>query len=93
MKSAYEIAKEGGRHKGLYERNKNVRSPEIEKSIRSLFQQIKIHEEKIVSPLDFVRSGIPGTEISYLVESYWPKEILKFKESISVLQGVLKERK
>jgi hypothetical protein len=90
--NAYEIAKSGGRHGGIYRSNQNARIPEIEKSIRSLQKQIASHEEKIINPNAFVKNGTSDTETGYLVNSYWPKEILNFRQQMDVLNGILSER-
>lgn len=93
VKTAFEIAREGGRHHGLYQKNLEKRIPEIEKSIRSLQKQIAAHEEKIANPADYLHPEMPDEHIAYYVNDYWPKEIRVFKEEIGVLSGVLSEVK
>jgi len=93
VKTAFEIAREGGRHHGLYQKNLEKRIPEIEKSIRSLQKQIAAHEEKIANPEDYLPSGMPDEHIGYYVNHYWPKEIRVFTEEIEVLSGILSEVK
>jgi hypothetical protein len=93
VKTAFEIAMEGGRHHGLYQKNLEKRIPEIEKSIRSLQKQIAAHEEKIATPADYLPPDMPDEHIAYYVNDYWPKEIRVFKEEIEVLSGILSEVK
>jgi hypothetical protein len=90
---AYEVAKSGGRHKGLYRRNIGTRTPEIEKAIRSLKARIAEHEDKIAAPFRYVRAGSSDQAVKHLVGKFWPKEITKFQEEIDVLEGILRERK
>jgi len=92
INNAYESAKAGGRHGGLYSRNIKTRTNEIEKSIRSLQNQIALHEDKIRNPRSFVRNDASDEEVSHLVNSYWPKEILNFKQQAAVLGGIIAER-
>lgn len=92
VKTAYDIALDGGRHHGLLSRNEETRTPEIEKSIRSLRKQIAIHEDKASNPRDYLPDNVGELEISYLVKKTWPKEIRRFNEEIEVLIGILNKR-
>lgn len=56
-KSDYEAAKAGARHKGFYQQWKNKRAPEVEKSIRTLREQIKSHQDKIANPWKYIDSN------------------------------------
>ena len=89
----YEAAKSGNRHKGLYQQWKGKRIPEIEKSIRSLHEQVSVHQDKIANPLSYVNPDLPKSALDALVVSYWPKEIANFEQQINVLTGILKEKK
>ncbi|MBZ4193168.1 MAG: hypothetical protein LAE24_02535 [Candidatus Contendobacter sp.] len=92
VSNAYEIAKTGGRHYGTYERFKDAREKEIEKSIRALEQRIIEHEDKIKNPEKYVEPDIKSIHLNDLVSRYWPKEIADFRAKIAVFQGILKER-
>lgn len=89
----YEAAKSGNRHKGLYQQWQGKRIPEIEKSIRSLHEQVKVHQDKIANPLSYVNPDLPKSALDALVVSYWPKEIANFEQQINVLTGILREKK
>ena len=89
----YEAAKEGGRHKGFYQQWQMKRIAEIEKSIRSLHEQIAIHKEKISNPYLYIEEDISLQQLDGLVNRYWPKEILNFEQQINILEGILEERK
>lgn len=88
----YEAAKLGNRHKGLYQQWQGKRVPEIEKSIRSLHEQIKVHQDKIANPANYVNPDLPKPALDALVTRYWPKEIANFEQQINVLKGILREK-
>lgn len=88
---AYAIAKSGGRHSGTYRRYQNARTQEIEKSIRSIDDQIRQHEEKMRNPRSFFTDA-SDTEIGYLVSKFWPKEINNLRQQRAVMAGILSER-
>lgn len=92
IRSAYEIAKFGGRHAGFYRQFSEATNNQIAKAIRSLESQIVIHEEKIADPARFLDPDLPDRQISALVNSYWPKEILNFQQQIEILNEVQRER-
>ena len=89
----YEIAKAGGRHKGFFQKWKEKRVEEIEKSIRSLGEQIAIHNNKIAKPDEYINKNIPLQQRENLINRYWPKEILNFEQQVNILKGILEERK
>ncbi len=92
VSQAYEIAKAGGRHKGVYTRYLNQRAPEIEKSIRSFTKRIKEHQDKIDNPMRYVRHDITKQHLDHLVSTLWPEEILDFEMKIEIMKGILRER-
>ena len=96
-KNAYEIAKAGGKHKGMYQ-NYLTRSPkELQKSIRS-YQSgkrgINVHRDKITNP----RKYDPNWDTHAIKKQQaqlnnWQEEISNATEQIQILQGILKEQK
>ncbi len=92
VSNAYEVAKGGGRHHGVYTRYLNQRAPEIEKSIRSFAKRIKEHQDKIDQPMDYVRSDITEQHLAHLVSVLWPEEIMDFEMKIEIMNGILQER-
>lgn len=93
MKSAdYEAAKAGGRHKGFYRQWNGKRIAEIEKSIRSLRDQIATHQEKIADPHRFIDEPVTQQQLDGLVNRYWPKEILNFEQQVRILEGILEDK-
>lgn len=93
VKTAYEIAKDGGRHSGTYQRYMDSRAPEIEKSIRSLRKRIAEHSDKIANPLNYVDADIESVHLDDLVTRYWPKEIADLSAKIEIMNGILKDKK
>jgi hypothetical protein len=92
MATAYEIAKAGGRHSGLYRRFSKERTALIEKSIRSLEKMLEEHQSKINDPTKYVSPDISQLHLQNLINHYWPEEIENFRQQIEVLTGLLKER-
>ena len=92
VSNAYEVAKAGGRHRGVYTRYLNQRAPEIEKSIRSFAKRIKEHQDKIDNPMRYVQPDITEQHLTHLVSTLWPEEILDFKMKIEIMKGILRER-
>jgi hypothetical protein len=93
MNDAYEVAKAGGKHSGLIARYGGLPDNLVEKSIRSLDKRIAEHEAKIAKPRDFVDTSATDTQIAFLVNSFWPKEIATYTGEAQVLRGILKDRK
>ena len=92
MANAYEIAKAGGRHKGLVRRFAKEREASILKSIRSLQAMILEHQDKINNPMKYLEPNVSLFHRQDLVTRYWPEEIENFEQQIDVLTGILQER-
>ena len=92
VSNAYEAAKDGGRHHGVYKRYRCIRTPEIEKSIRSFEKRIEEHKDKINHPMLYVSEDIKQPHLMHLITTLWPEEIIDFKMKIEILKGILLER-
>ena len=92
VSNAYEVAKDGGRHHGVYRRYRSTRTPEIEKSIRSFEKRIEEHKDKINHPMLYVSEDIKHLHLTHLITTLWPEEIIDFKMKIEILKGILLER-
>ncbi|MGB5064272.1 MAG: hypothetical protein WBQ37_10965 [Candidatus Competibacter sp.] len=90
--NAYEAAKAGGLHEGLWKNYRNRPTAMLERAIKSLEQRIAEHEAKIARPQDFLRSNIPEIQIRHLVTIKWPEEIETFKTQIQILKGINEEK-
>lgn len=93
VKTAYEIAKEGGKNRGLYVTHSRLSTDEVKRSIRSFERQIQKHEGWIASP-------ITKTDLFYTFDVRrqdalivgWKQDIERHRESIEIMRGILKER-
>jgi len=92
VSNAYEIAKAGGAHAGLLRRYAGESDRQVEKSLRSVERRLADHLAKIENPSTGVEPGTSASDIAYLVNSYWPKEVLNFRAEADVLRGILQER-
>ena len=92
VSNAYEVAKGGGRHHGVYVRYRNQRAQEIEKSIRSFIKRINEHKDKIARPMQYVQPDITEQHLAHLVSTLWPEEIMDFEMKIEIMKGILQER-
>ena len=79
-RNPYEVAKAGGRNQSIIRRYAHEREGSIRKAMRSLQEQIIIHEAKIRNPLAHVDPSRPDIRIKDLVTRYWPNEIQHYKE-------------
>ena len=93
MSKAYDEAKAGGDHEGLYLRYHNEGEVQIRKAIRSHLATIAKHERWIDAPESKVRPEATQAERELLRQATWPGQIRIFREEIEVLQGILQERK
>jgi hypothetical protein len=92
-KSAYEIAKNGGKHAGMLKNYKEKPVSMIERAIRSMKKQIDLHESWIKNPHLKLKSNEDQRRVSALVNKKWPEDILRIKAEVDVLRGLLQERK
>ena len=91
-KADYENVKAGIRHGGFYTLWKLQRTAEIQKSIRSLHDQIAVHQDKIANPDSYIDGSVSPQQREGLINRYWPKEINNFLQQIDILEGILQER-
>lgn len=98
-KSAYEIAKEGGKHASTYKKYLEVSSKEIQKGIRSLEKQIKEHTDLIKNPSETMAKmgkgdykSLDPRQQKHLVDVKWPGDIKRQQETIDIFKGILRER-
>jgi hypothetical protein len=90
-KSAFEIAREGGRHAGFLRNYAGKPPAEVRKGIRGLEKQIAEHEAKIADPEKAI-SGfrkLDPRQQRALIEKKWPSDIQRQREQLEILQGIL----
>ncbi|WP_333873070.1 hypothetical protein [Methylobacter sp.] len=94
--SPFEAARhKGGAHHGWYLKSQELTDAELEKGIKSLQKQIDKHRLWISDPT----TKIPGFTSFHpdrqrnLIERKWPQDIQRQQEQITILTGILRERK
>ena len=98
-KSAYEIAKSGGKHSGFFENNLVRSSEELQKGVSKLQKQIDTHEALIKDPEATMSklgkgnwNSLDPRQQKALIEKKWPSDIQRQREQQNILQGILKEK-
>ncbi len=89
---AYDAAKAGGKHDGFLREYAQLPSHRVRKAVRSLRKRIAEHEDKIADPDRHLRPDTPPAQRRHLIETKWPADIVRQREQIEVLQGILRER-
>lgn len=99
LKSAYEIAKNGGKHASTYKKYSQTSTKEIEKGIRSLEKQVKEHSDLIRNPSETMKrlgkgdwDSLDPRQQKALLEKKWPSDIQRQQVTIEIFKGILKER-
>ncbi|MFO1429056.1 MAG: hypothetical protein U1F76_02775 [Candidatus Competibacteraceae bacterium] len=93
MTTAYEIAKQGGKHKNFLRDYEKLPSHLIEKSIRSIRKQIAVHETWMADPavkLRKVHCYSPERVEQYRVKG--SKDIQRQHEHIDILRSIVEDR-
>lgn len=93
LKTAFWIAKEGGRHSGMLKNYSTLPVAIIERGLSSIRKQIALHESWIADASLKLPSTIQPSEVQHLVEKKWPKDITRLKEEAEVLGGLIEELK
>ena len=92
-KSAFEIAKSGGKHAGFYKNYIGRNADELNKAINTLQtgkRGINTHIDKIANPNKYVPSwnSLRSNHQKSLIKG-WQKEIRNAEEQIQILRGIL----
>jgi RHS repeat-associated protein len=92
--SAFEQAKTGGRHSGLYNNYKDKPDREIEKAVRGYDKEIDKHRAAINDPTSKVSNfhELDERQQRALVDSKWPSDIDRLTQQRDVMRGILDER-
>lgn len=92
--NAFEIAKSGEKHSGLYYEYLKKTNNEIERAIRSLERRISEHQSWIQNPeqhLPNFRSPDPRQQKA-LVENKWLSDVARRQQQKTILEGIIQER-
>lgn len=92
-KSAYEIAKDGGKHAGMLKSYREKPVSMIERAIRSMKKQIDLQESWIENPYLKLKPDEEQRRVSALVNKKWPDDIQRINEQADVLRGLLQEKR
>lgn len=91
--NAYEIAKAGGKHHGLYKRAQTLTRRELEKSARSYSSRVKEHEGYIANPSSHALNWHNETDMfKRNTIRLWKSHILKSQEERDIILGILKSK-
>ncbi len=92
MATAFDTAKAGGIHYGLFKRYMNDPDHLIEKAVRSYEKRIAEHQAWITHPELKLPPDITNQELDYLVKRKWPDDIKRLEQERDVMIGILEER-
>jgi hypothetical protein len=91
--SAYEVAKQGGRHAGLLGTYQGKSVAEIQRALGSYERQAALHRQKMNSPETFARDWVrksPRAQQGLL--RHWQQDLTRNQELADVMRGILQER-
>ena len=90
-KSAFEIAKQGGKHSGFLKNYANRPPQQIRSGISSLEKQIAVHQAKIQNPSKLVKGfdKLDPRKQQHLINEKWPSDIARQREQAEILRGLL----
>lgn len=90
-KSAFEIAKAGGKHAGFLKNYVGRTPAEIQKGIASIEKQIAEHRSWISNPQSKIPNfgSLDPRQQAALINSKWPSDIARQQEQLDVLRGLL----
>ncbi|WP_108026903.1 hypothetical protein, partial [Melghirimyces profundicolus] len=91
----YDIAKNGGKHKGFYKQYVEKTDEQIQKGIDSLNKQIQEHRDKIKNPEKYIPhfKELDPRQQNALINKKWPGDIQRQMEQKAILEGILKSRR
>jgi len=92
--SAYQTAKEGGKHAGFLRNYAGRSSDEISKGISSIEREIAEHRDKIANPEKYIPSfgQLDPRQQAALINKKWPSDVQRQSEQLDILKGLLNER-
>jgi hypothetical protein len=91
--SAYEVAKQGGRHAGLLRIYQGKSVEEIQRALRSYERQVALHQQKMRSPETFVQDwGRRSPRAQQGLLRHWQQDLIRNQELADIMRGILQER-
>jgi hypothetical protein len=92
-RSAYEVAKAGGRHADLLRTYQDKSTTEIQRALRSYERQVALHQQKVSHPEQFIQAWdqkSPRVQQAFL--RHWQEDRARNQEVVEVMRGMLQER-
>lgn len=93
VRSAYEMAKEGGKHEGFYRNYRDLPASMIERGIRSMEKRLAEHSAWINDPYIKLPRDADQREVKALTTRKWPRDMARIEEEMAVLRGILQDRR
>lgn len=91
--SAYEVAKQGGRHAGLLRIYQGKSVEEIQRVLRSYERQAALHRQKMSSPETFVQDWVrKSLRAQQGLLRHWQQDMIRHQQLADVMRGILRER-
>ena len=91
--SAYEVAKQGGRHAGLLRTYQGKSVEEIQRALRSYERQAALHRQKMSSPETFVQDWVRRSpRAQHGLRRHWQQDLTRNQELADIMRGILQER-
>lgn len=92
VKTAFEIAQEGGKHAGFLKNYLGKPASQLQKGIKSLEKEIADHLDKIANPKKHIPNWdcLDPRQQQALINSKWPGDIARQREQLEILQGLLR---
>ena len=92
-RSAYEIAKAGGRHAGLLHTYQAKSTAEIQRALRSYERQVTLHRQKVQSPEQFIQEwDQKSPRVQQALLRHWQEDAARNQELADSMRGILQER-
>jgi len=92
-RSAYEIAKAGGRHAGLLRIYQAKSTAEIQRAVRSYERQVAMHRQKMHSPEQFIQAwDQKSSRVQQALLRHWQEDRVRNQELADIMRGILQER-
>ena len=90
-RSAFDIAKAGGKHAGFFKNYAGRAPAEIEKGIASIEKQIAEHQSWISNPQSKIPNfgSLDPRQQEALINRKWPSDIARQQEQLDILRGLL----
>ncbi|GIW98371.1 MAG: hypothetical protein KatS3mg111_1704 [Pirellulaceae bacterium] len=91
-RSAFEVARQGGKHAGFLKNYAGKPASQIQKGINSLKKQIAEHQDKIANPGKYIPGfdKLDPRQQQALLKNKWPSDIVRLQEQLEILEGLLR---